>query len=125
MVLLEQQNYGRRVHGLLQIAQAAVMQEAQRAQLDMYEEPLGQLGSPAHKITVHTWKDDLTRIHEAARKAGIYSEKTEVSQIVEMYYIERPRRSVQCFYRANRSRIDGRAISDRSVGHRRPLDERK
>lgn len=51
MTPLEQQNYGRRVHGLLQIAQATIHREVRKAQLEMYEEHLGQLGSPSHKIT--------------------------------------------------------------------------
>ncbi len=70
---------------------------------------LGNLAPPPiSKITLHTWKDDLTRIHDAAYAARLYSEKTEVSQIMSLYYIERPPKDMGNAYRASRSRINGR-----------------
>ncbi|MEP7218964.1 MAG: hypothetical protein ABI876_08595 [Bacteroidota bacterium] len=102
----EQKIYRRRVESLLRIARTMLAIEARRAKIELYEDHLGAVEIPSRKIILHTWKDELTRIHEAARAADLYADTTTVAQIVGMYHVERLPKDIEASYRSSRSRTE-------------------
>ena len=109
MTALEREIYDERLSNLLQIAEIEINRVSRRQ--SQREEPTSESSSPASsvkKIVIRTWKDDIARIHEAALRAGLYSETTEVAQIVAMYHVEKPPQDLAVAYRSSKSRVRGR-----------------
>jgi hypothetical protein len=100
--------YGRRLRALLAVARGAIQREMRRAKLEIYEDHLGGGSKVGPKITLDGWQDDITRVFESAIESGLFSSKTEASQITRMFFIERPHRDLTNSYRASKSRVQGR-----------------
>jgi hypothetical protein len=86
--------YGQRLRALVTVARAAIQRDLQRAKLELYEDHPGGGSKAGPKIILDGWQDDITRVFESAIESGLFSSKTEPSQISRMFFIERPHRDL-------------------------------